>query len=123
VSHCLISDGCHVGAGATLERCVIGIRSHIGTNVQLRETVMIGADELETERDHAANRARGVPDLGIGAGSIVQRAILDKDCRIGRNVRIVNQRGLREFDGPNYFIRDGIVVLPKGTMVKDGTAI
>ena len=102
VSRCLISDGCHVETGARLERCVIGIRSRIGANVQIRETIMLGADEQETDAERAANRTRGVPDLGIGDGSIIQRAILDKDCRIGRNVRIVNERGVQDADGENY---------------------
>jgi glucose-1-phosphate adenylyltransferase len=123
VSRCLISDGCHVGAGARLERCVVGIRSRIGADVQLRETVMLGADGLETNADRAANRGRGVPDLGVGAGSVIQRAILDKDCRVGRGVRIVNERGLANADGENYYIRDGVVVVPNSAVVADGTVI
>ncbi len=123
VSQCLISDGCNVESGARLERCVVGIRSHIGADVQLRETVMLGADELETASDRAANRERNFPDLGVGAGSIVTRAILDKDCRIGRNVRIVNEQGVQHADGDNYFIRDGIVVIPNSAVVADGTVI
>lgn len=123
LSQCLISDGCHVESGARLERCVVGIRSRIGANVQLRETVMLGADNLETACDRAANRGRGVPDLGVGAGSIIHRAVLDKDCRIGCNVRLVNERGVDHADGDNYFIRDGVVVIPNGGVVQDGTVI
>src|SRR5262249_37609213 len=102
VSRCLISDGCPAGAGGRLARCLAGLRSRIGADVQLRETVMLGADGLETDADRAANRGRGVPDLGVGAGSVIQRAILDKDCRVGRGVRIVNERGLANADGANY---------------------
>jgi glucose-1-phosphate adenylyltransferase len=123
VSQCLISDGCEVGTGAVLERCVIGIRSRIGADVQLRETVMIGGDRLETPADRAANRGRGFPDIGIGDGSIVRRAILDKDCRIGRGVSLLNERGLNHADGDNYFIRDGVLVIPNGAVVPDGTVI
>ena len=123
VSQCLISDGCQVETGARLERCVIGIRSRIGAQVQLRETVMLGADDLETDADRAANRTRGIPDLGVGDGSIIHRAILDKDCRIGRNVRIVNDGEVRDADGDNYFIRDGIVVVANGAAIADGTII
>jgi glucose-1-phosphate adenylyltransferase len=123
MSQCLISDACHVEAGAQLKRCVVGIRSHIGAGTQLRETVMLGADSLETERDRAANRANGIPDLGVGAHSVIQRAILDKDCRIGQNVRILNEHGLQNVDAANYYIRDGVVVIPNGAVIADGTAI
>jgi glucose-1-phosphate adenylyltransferase len=123
VSQCLISDGCQVESGAQLECCVIGLRSRIGAKVQIRNTVMLGADELEAENERAANRSRGLPDLGVGEGSIIQRGILDKDCRIGRNVRIVNEHLMQDADGENYFIRDGIVVIPKSAVVADGTVI
>ena len=121
--HCLISDGCHVDPGTRLERCVIGLRSQIGPNVTMRDTILLGGDRYETAAEKAANRKRGDPDVGVGEGAFIQNAIIDKQCRVGRNVRIVNERGLRNFDGENYFIRDGIVVVPKGTLVKDGTVI
>jgi glucose-1-phosphate adenylyltransferase len=123
VSHCLISDGCRVDPGCRLERCVIGVRSQIGTNVTLRDTIMFGADQYESAAQKAANRQRGEPDVGVGEGSVVQRAIIDKQCRIGKNVRIGDRITARDFDGPNYFIRDGIVVVPKRAVVKDGTVI
>jgi glucose-1-phosphate adenylyltransferase len=123
VTHCLISDGCSVEPGARLERCVVGIRSRIGANAILRDTVLIGADDFETSAQRNENRRRGIPDIGVGEGSILERCIVDKDCRIGRNVRIVNQEGRRTYDGPNYVIRDGIVVLPNGSVVPDGSVI
>jgi glucose-1-phosphate adenylyltransferase len=61
--------------------------------------------------------------MGIGDGSVIERAILDKDCRIGKNVRIVNARGLQDAEGENYVIRDGIVCIPKEAAVPDGTVI
>ena len=63
------------------------------------------------------------PPIGIGAGTIVSRAILDKDCRIGANVRIVNEAGRQDAEGDNYVIRDGVIVIPKGAVVRDGTVI
>jgi glucose-1-phosphate adenylyltransferase len=123
IRRCLISDGCIVQPGAQLENCVIGIRSRIGRNATLRDTVVIGADRYETAAERAGNRARAFPDLGIGDGSVIERAILDKDCRIGQNVQIVNRRGVQEDEGDNYVIRDGIVVIPRGTAVPDGTVI
>ncbi len=123
VRQCLISDGCIVQAGTDLERCVIGIRSRIGRNVVLRDTVLIGADRFETDAERAANRTRGIPDLVVGDNVVIERAILDKDCRIGSNVRIVNRKGAVDDEGDNYVIRDGIVTIPRGTIVPDGTVI
>ena len=123
MEQCLISDGCVIDSGTTLERCVVGVRSHIGRNVTLRNTVLIGADRFETDAEREENRQAGRPDLGIGEGSVIERAILDKDCRIGRNVRLVNQRGVQETETPTYVIREGIIAIPRGTTIPDGTVV
>ena len=123
LDQCLISDGCLVNPGAQLTRCTLGLRTRVGKNVKLRDTVVLGADDFENDDDRAANRQKGVPDLGIGAGAVIERAILDKDCRIGKNVRILNEKKLQEADGENYHIREGIVVIPNGAVVPDGTVI
>jgi glucose-1-phosphate adenylyltransferase len=119
----LISDGCVIETGSRLERCVVGQRTHVGPNVTLRDTVISGADRYESSEEQADRRAHGVPPIGIGAGSVIERAILDKDCRIGTNVRIVNEKQVRDAEGDSYVIRDGIVVIPKGALVPDGTVI
>jgi glucose-1-phosphate adenylyltransferase len=123
LSQCLISDGCVVGGGTTVERSLLGVRSRIGKDVTIRDTVINGADFFETDGERASNRKRGVPDLTIGDGTVIERAIVDKDCRIGRDVRIVNRAGVQEADGPNYVIREGVVVIPKATIIPDGTVI
>jgi glucose-1-phosphate adenylyltransferase len=119
----LVSEGCLIQRGARVERCVIGLRTRVGRDATLRATVVCGADYYETEDERAANRPQRLPDVGVGERSLIERAILDKNCRIGTDVRIVNQRGLREAEGDNYVIRDGIVVIPKGAVVPDGTVI
>src|SRR5262249_42922132 len=119
----LISDGCVIGEGTRLERSVVGVRSRVGRNVVLREAVLVGADRYETEAERAANRAAGVPDVGVGDGSVIERAILDKDCRIGRNVRSSSRQRPRDEERDGHVVRDGIVVLPKGSVVPDGTVI
>ncbi len=123
LSQCLISDGCILQPGVTIERAVIGVRSVIGKGVTLRDTVLIGADRYETESEREENRLLGRPDLGIGEGSFIDRALIDKDCRIGRHVRIVNHQGVQDLDTPLYSIRDGIVALPRGITIPDGTVI
>lgn len=119
----LVSDGCVIQPGTKVERAIVGVRSRIGSNSTIRDTVIIGADRFETDAERARNRERGFPDLTVGSGTHIERAILDKDCRIGNNVKIVNQRGVEEEEGPNYVIRDGIVVIPKAAVVGDGTVI
>jgi glucose-1-phosphate adenylyltransferase len=123
LEECLTSDGCVIHRGADLRRCVIGVRTCIGPHVTLRETVVNGADRFETDQDRAANRAQGIPDLGIGEGSVVERAILDRDCRIGAGARLVNRHNLQEAEGENYVIRNGILVIPNGAVIPDGTEI
>jgi glucose-1-phosphate adenylyltransferase len=121
--HAIVSDGVVVQPGATIERSVVGVRSRVGRNATLRETVLIGADRYETDDERAANAKAGWPSLTVGDNTVIERAILDKDCRVGANVRIVNERGVQEGEGPNYVIRDGIVVIPRGAVVPNGTVI
>jgi glucose-1-phosphate adenylyltransferase len=123
LEECLVSDGCVVQAGARLTRCVLGVRSRIGQGVTITDTVMIGEDRYETDAERAENERHGHPNLGVADGSVIEKAILDKDCRVGAGVRLVNRRGLQEDDAPNYVIRDGIVVIPKGAVIPDGTVI
>ena len=74
-------------------------------------------------RLRAANVKVNRPNLVVGEGAVIERAILDKECRIGRNVKIINKRGVLDDEGENYVIRDGIVTIPRGTIVPDGTVI
>jgi glucose-1-phosphate adenylyltransferase len=123
LDHCLVSDGCIVQAGTRVERSVLGVRTRLGRDVQVRDSVIIGADRFETAADRAENRRRGRPDLGVGDRAVIEKAILDKDSRVGAGVQILNRRGVRNEDGKNYVIRDGVVVIPKGAVVPDGTVI
>ena len=119
----LVSDGCVIQASAKISHSVIGLRSRIGSNVTIKHTVFNGADRFETDSERLRNRERSLPDIGVGEGSVIERAILDKDCRIGKNVRIGNKRRIENEEGQNYVIRDGIVVIPKAIMVPDDTVI
>jgi glucose-1-phosphate adenylyltransferase len=122
VEQCLISDGCLIGSGTRLRRCIIGVRSRIGRNAHLSDVVMMGANYFET--DLTGQQARpGDPPLGIGDDSVLQRVIVDKNARIGRGVHIVNRRGVAADEGPGYVIRDSIVIIPNGAVIADGTVI
>ena len=123
VTNSLVSDGSILLTGASVRNSVVGQRSRIGEGAQLRDTVLCGADRFETPQMRQANRIAKVPDIGVGPGSVLSRCIVDKGCRIGANVRIVNESGAAQHDGDTHFIRDGIVVIPKGTIIPDGTVI
>jgi glucose-1-phosphate adenylyltransferase len=123
IKQCLISDGCIVQSGSTIHKALLGVRSRVGRNTVIHETVIIGADRYESEEEREANRRTSRPSFNVGDGCIIERAILDKDCRIGNNVRITNQRKVQREDGPFYAIRDGIVVIPKGAEVPDNAVI
>jgi glucose-1-phosphate adenylyltransferase len=123
LDQCLVSDGCVVQSGTHIERCVIGVRSMIGRNVTLRDTVILGADHVETDSEREENQKLGRPHFTVGDHTVIERAILDKDCRIGRNVKIINSRNVQDDEGTNYVIREGIVVIPKGAVVPDGSVI
>ena len=94
-----------------------------GRNVTIQESVLLGANYYESAPTRPGKLVPGAPPLGIGDDTVVRRAIVDKNCRIGRGVRIVNERGLREAESDNYVVRDGIVVIPNGAVVPDGAVI
>jgi glucose-1-phosphate adenylyltransferase len=123
MQECLVSDGCVVQAGATIVRSVLGVRTRIAQNATIRNCVLIGADRFETDEQRADNQRRGVPNMTVGNNAVIENAILDKDCRVGDNVRIVNRHQAQNEEGKNYVIREGIVVIPKGAVVLDGTVI
>jgi glucose-1-phosphate adenylyltransferase len=122
LSQCLLSDGCVVGQGTRIERSVIGVRSIIGRDVTIRDSVLLGANNYEGDPRRRGPAAEG-PPLGVGDNSVLRRVILDKNCRIGRNVQLVNRNNVQEGEGDNYVIRDGLVVIPNGAVVPDGTVI
>ena len=123
LDQCLVSDGSVIESGTRIHHCVVGLRNRIGANCSLRDSVIIGADRYETDAERQENERRGLPTMGIGDGTVIEKAIVDKDCRIGARVRIVNHHNQQEAEGKNFVIRDGIVVIPKGAVVLDGTVI
>lgn len=124
VTDSLISDGCTIGRGSIIENSVIGVRAHIAENVVIRNTYLMGADSYETPKEKANNERANRPHIGVGAGSRIENAIIDKNARIGRNVKIMNEAGIVDSeDAPHYVIRDKIVVIPKFTILQDGTKI
>ena len=122
VEKVLVAEGCRIRR-AEIERCVIGVRTVMEPDVRLYNSIIMGADFYESPEDHLRNADLGQPHIGIGSGTVIHRAIIDKNARIGKNVIIANDAGLEEHDGEGYCIRDGIVVVPKGAIIPDGTRI
>jgi glucose-1-phosphate adenylyltransferase len=118
----IVAEGSYI-SDAQIQRSIVGIRSVIGPGAKLFNSIMMGADFYETPIDIERNSARGTPNVGIGANASVNRAIIDKNARIGERVIIDNAEGVREADGDNYYIRDGIVVVPKDAIINSGTII
>ncbi len=122
LDHTLLADGCRV-TQAKIRNAVIGLRSLIGPNVQIRSSIVMGADYYETETDRAENRRLGRPDIGIGEGTAIEGAIIDKNARIGRNVRIRHLADRPDSETDNWVARDGLVVIPKDADIADDTVI
>lgn len=125
--------GCHVcrsivNEGAILEEChiedtMIGIRARIRQGARITRTVVMGADYYETEEDIKRNISEGIPPIGIGHHCIIDKAIIDKNARIGDNVKILAGNRNVEIKKDNYVIREGIVVVPKNAVIPSGTII
>jgi glucose-1-phosphate adenylyltransferase len=118
----LVSEG-GILMGAEIERSVVGIRSRIGQGTHIRHSLVLGADYYESLEEIDRAQAKGLPPVGIGPDAVIERAIVDKNARVGRGVRIVNAEGAQEKDGVGYYIRDGIVIVPKGGVIPDGAVI
>jgi len=109
---------------AFISRSLIGIRTIIESGATLEEVYVMGADFYETPEQKAANREKGIPNYGIGEGSMIRGAIIDKNARIGRGCRIgvdPVERNDGDYDG--YAIREGIIIILKGAVIPDGTSI
>ncbi len=123
VKDSLIADGCVIGQGATIENCVVGPRCRIARNVTLRNTIVMGADLYQPEDQRRYDLDTGRPPIGIGEGTTIEGAIVDKNCRVGRNVKLVRSAATdTDCEFEPLMVRDGVLVLPKGAELPDGWA-
>ena len=118
----LLAPGCRLEKAA-IDDSVIGLRSIINSGAHLHRVVMMGADDYETQAEIQENLRAGIPNIGVGKGTVIENAILDKSVRIGRNVVIRNHKGMPDEETDMYVSRDGVVVIPKNTIIPDGTII
>jgi glucose-1-phosphate adenylyltransferase len=119
VERSVIADGCIIN-DAVIEHSLIGIRSHIRAGATIRDSLVMGQDFYESpERPSPV----GAPAMGLGHDAWIERTIVDKNARIGNQVRITPDGKPPHVDGPNFYVREGLVIIPKGAVVMDGTVI
>jgi glucose-1-phosphate adenylyltransferase len=119
VNRAIIADGCII-TDANIERAVIGIRSVIENGSRIRNSVLMGADFYQQEDPQPGSDR---PPLGIGQHCVIEGAIIDKNARIGDGVVITPEGKPDNVDGDNYYVRDGVIVVPKGAVIAAGTSI
>ena len=124
VDNSMISEGCILN-GVYARNSIIGLRSRVDEGTRIENSIVMGADFFESLEELNNNIAQNKPHVGIGKNVVLSRAIVDKNARIGNNVRLVNQHNVETADGDNgsWFIRDGIIIIPKNAIIADGTAV
>jgi glucose-1-phosphate adenylyltransferase len=109
----IVADGCFLD-GCAIEQSVIGIRTLVSTGTRITRSVLLGADVYESQTS---------APLGIGRDVVLDRVIIDKNASIGDGARLLNEAGVTHGDGPGYFIRSGIIIVPKGGRIEAGTVV
>ena len=124
ITNSIVGEG-SILKSCSINHCVLGVRSRVENSVVLQDSLVMGSDFFESTSEREELRRNGGIPLGVGEGSTVKRAILDKNTRIGRNVSIVNKDNVEEADRPElgFYIRNGIVVICKNATISDGMVI
>jgi glucose-1-phosphate adenylyltransferase len=122
VDHAVISDGCIINQ-ARIINSIIGLRTIIGKGAELHRTVVLGSDYYESQESVERHEREGRPRVGIGANCRIENAIIDKNARIGNDVKISPAGKPENVDHDSYFIRDGIVIIPKDAVIPNGMVI
>jgi glucose-1-phosphate adenylyltransferase len=122
INQSLIAEGSILN-GSIIENSVIGIRSYIDEGTLVQRSIIMGSQSYETIEQRNINREMNRPNMGIGKNCIIRNAIVDMNCFIGDNVQIINKDNQYEIQLENYAIRDGIIIIPKGTVIPNNTII
>lgn len=118
INETLLCEGSIIN-NAEISSSIIGIRSIICPGVCIRNSILMGADYYESKKRKKANKLSGISNIGIGENTVIENAIIDKNVRIGKNCIITNHAKVKNFDGENFFIRDGIIIIPKDAQIPD----
>ncbi len=122
INSSILAEGSIIDA-SLIANSVIGIRTRIGKDTEIISSYLMGSDYYETIPEMAHSIVRGVPKLGIGERCRIENAIVDKDCRIGNDVKITGGAHLEDSDHSLYTVKDGIVVIKKRAIIPDGFVI
>ncbi|XP_020206422.1 glucose-1-phosphate adenylyltransferase large subunit 1 [Cajanus cajan] len=120
----IISHGCFLRE-CTVQHSIVGERSRLDYGVELRDTVMMGADYYQTESEIASLMAEGKVPIGIGSNTKIRNCIIDKNAKIGKDVIIINKDGVEEAEREEegFYIRSGITIIMEKATIEDGTVI
>jgi glucose-1-phosphate adenylyltransferase len=122
IDHAVISDGC-ILTHAVIKHTIVGLRSIVSAGTILNRTILLGSDYYESYESILENEKAGRPRIGIGTNCRIENTIVDKNARIGNNVVISPAGKPENVDHPNYYIRDGIVIVPKNGVIPHGMVI
>jgi len=122
IDHAIVSDGCIINR-AKITHCIVGVRSILNEGCALKRTIMLGCDYYESLESIQRHQAQNSPRIGIGSNTRIENAIIDKNARIGDNCVISPAGKPDNVDHALYYIRDGIVIVPKNGIIPHGTVI
>ena len=122
IQHAVVTDGCIINS-AKIKNTIVGLRTFVGAGTEMNRVIILGCDYYESEESIGQNEQQGRPRIGIGENCRIENAIIDKNARIGNNVKISPAGKAEHVDHELYFIRDGIVIIPKNAIIPHGTVI
>jgi glucose-1-phosphate adenylyltransferase len=122
IDHAVISDGCIINR-AVITHSIVGLRTIVGSGTVLNRVIVLGSDYYESIESIVEHEKAGKPPIGIGTNSRIENTIVDKNARVGNNVVISPAGKPDKVDHPNYYIRDGIVIIPKNGVIPHGMVI
>ena len=124
IDNSMVSEGCILN-GVRVRNSIIGLRSRIDNGVEIEDSIIMGSDLFESIAEIKGNITDKMPHIGIGENTIIRRSIIDKNVRIGTNVQLINVDNIENADGANgsFYIREGIIIIPKNAVVPDGTVV
>ncbi|MEO7538564.1 MAG: glucose-1-phosphate adenylyltransferase [Pyrinomonadaceae bacterium] len=124
IDNSMLSEGCILN-GVRIRKSIIGLRSRIDNGVDIEESIVMGSDFFQSLTDIGNDLTTGRPHIGIGSNTIIRRSILDKNVRIGKNVKLLNRDNIENYDAHDrsFYIREGIIIVPKNSTIADGTEI
>lgn len=124
IDNSMVSEGCILN-GVRIRKSIIGLRSRIDSGANIEESIIMGSDIFESISEIRSNIDSNKPHIGIGENTVIRRCIVDKNVRIGNNVKLLNLNNIEFYDAPDksVYIREGIIIVPKNATIPDGTEI